>query len=109
VTALGAVPASAEIISLSDERASIRRRLLQRSAREVAEKACGAYPAAEVEARRRCADLPGVRFEQMFVAEQWPGGVFDRILLSEVVYSFSREDVGGIATSVTCRWPQTVP
>jgi hypothetical protein len=29
------------------------------------------------------------------------GGVFDRILLSEVVYSFSREDVGGIATSVS--------
>ena len=34
-----AAPASAEVISLSDERASIRRRLLQRSAREVGEKA----------------------------------------------------------------------
>jgi hypothetical protein len=55
----------------------------------------------EVEARRRCADLPGVRFEQMFVPEPWPGGVFDRVLLSEVVYSFSREDVGSIATSVS--------
>jgi cyclopropane fatty-acyl-phospholipid synthase-like methyltransferase len=54
-----------------------------------------------VEARRRCADLPGVRFEQMFVPEQWPGGVFDLILLSEVVYYLSREDVGRLATSVT--------
>jgi alkylation response protein AidB-like acyl-CoA dehydrogenase len=57
VTAVVAAPASAEVISLSDERASIRRRLLQRSAREVAEKAFaraddydedGAYPAADV-------------------------------------------------------------
>jgi alkylation response protein AidB-like acyl-CoA dehydrogenase len=59
VTALGPVPASAEVISLSDERASIRRRLLGRSAREVGEKAFaragaydedGAYPAADVAA-----------------------------------------------------------
>jgi alkylation response protein AidB-like acyl-CoA dehydrogenase len=59
VTAMGAAPASAEVISLSDERASIRRRLLQRSARDVAEKAFaraadydedGAYPAADVSA-----------------------------------------------------------
>jgi alkylation response protein AidB-like acyl-CoA dehydrogenase len=59
VTAMGAVPASAEVISLSDERASIRRRLLQRSARAVAEEAFaraggydedGAYPAADVAA-----------------------------------------------------------
>jgi alkylation response protein AidB-like acyl-CoA dehydrogenase len=59
VTALDAVPASAEVISLSDERASIRRRLLQRSARAVAEEAFAraggydedrAYPAADVAA-----------------------------------------------------------
>jgi SAM-dependent methyltransferase len=53
------------------------------------------------QARRRCADLPGVRFEQMFVPEQWPDGVFDLILLSEVVYYLSREDVGRLATSGT--------
>jgi len=59
VTAMGAVPASAEVISLSDERASIRRRLLLRSAREAAEQAFaraddydedGAYPATDVAA-----------------------------------------------------------
>jgi alkylation response protein AidB-like acyl-CoA dehydrogenase len=57
VTAMGAVPGSAEVISLADERASMRRRLLQRSARDVAEKAFshadeydedGAYPATDV-------------------------------------------------------------
>jgi SAM-dependent methyltransferase len=53
-----------------------------------------------VEARRRCADLPGVRFEQMFVPEQWPDGVFELILLSEVVYYLSREDVGRLAARV---------
>ena len=30
-----------------------------------------------VEARRRCADLPGVRFEQMFVPDEWPDGEFE--------------------------------
>src|SRR5271169_4312948 len=59
MTAASAAPASAKVISLSDERASIRRRLLQRRAREVGDKAfaragaCdedGAYPAADVAA-----------------------------------------------------------
>jgi hypothetical protein len=39
MTGASAAPASADVNSLSDERASIRKRLLQRSAREVAEKA----------------------------------------------------------------------
>ena len=42
----------------------------------------------------------GLHFEQMFVPEQWPDGVFDLILLSEVVYYFSREDVGRLARRV---------
>jgi cyclopropane fatty-acyl-phospholipid synthase-like methyltransferase len=54
-----------------------------------------------LEARRRCADLPGVRFEQMFVPEQWPEGQFELILLSEVVYYLSPEDVGRLAARVT--------
>jgi cyclopropane fatty-acyl-phospholipid synthase-like methyltransferase len=54
-----------------------------------------------VEARRRCAALAGVRFEQMFVPEQWPGGLFDLILLSEVVYFLNREDVGRLAARVS--------
>jgi trans-aconitate methyltransferase len=54
------------------------------------------------EARRRCADLPSVRFEQMFVPEQWPNAVFDLILLSEVVYYLSREDVDRLAARLTC-------
>jgi cyclopropane fatty-acyl-phospholipid synthase-like methyltransferase len=58
-----------------------------------------------VEARRRCADLSNVRFEQMFVPEQWPRGAFDLILLSEVVYYLSREDVGRLATTVTRSLP----
>jgi cyclopropane fatty-acyl-phospholipid synthase-like methyltransferase len=53
-----------------------------------------------VEARRRCADLPGVRFEQMFVPDQWLDGGFDLILLSEVVYYLSRDDVGRLAARV---------
>jgi cyclopropane fatty-acyl-phospholipid synthase-like methyltransferase len=63
--------------------------------------AIDAAPTPLVESRRRCADLTGVRFEQMFVPKQWPDGVFDLILLSEVVYYLSREDVGRLATSVT--------
>ena len=54
-----------------------------------------------VEARRRCADLPGVRFEHMFVPDQWPDGAFELILLSEVVYYLSRDDVGRLAAKVS--------
>jgi alkylation response protein AidB-like acyl-CoA dehydrogenase len=59
VTAPGRAPALAKVISLSDERASIRGRVLQTSAREVGEKAFvragdydedGAYPAEDVAA-----------------------------------------------------------
>jgi alkylation response protein AidB-like acyl-CoA dehydrogenase len=59
MTGVSAAPASAEVISLADERASIRGRLLQRSAREVGEKAFaraddydedGAYPSADIAA-----------------------------------------------------------
>src|ERR1700677_3818784 len=67
--AISAAPASAEVISLSDERASIRRRLLKRSAQEVAEKAFaragdydddGAYPAADVAALHEAGLLTAV-------------------------------------------------
>ena len=59
MTALVAVPASTKVISLSDERATIRRRQLQRSARDIAERAFarageydedGAYPGADIAA-----------------------------------------------------------
>jgi alkylation response protein AidB-like acyl-CoA dehydrogenase len=70
MTEASAAPASAEVISLSDERrASIRKRLLQRSAREVAEKAFarasaydedGAYPAADVAALHESGVLTAV-------------------------------------------------
>ena len=52
---------------------------------------------------RRGEDAPTcrVRFEHMFVPEQWPDGVFELILLSEVVYYLSPEDVGRLASRVT--------
>ena len=59
-----------------------------------------------VEARRICAALPGVRFEQMFVPDEWPDGVFELILLSEIVYYLSREDVGRLAARVTRSLPK---
>lgn len=44
-------------------------------------------------ARARCAGLPGVRFRQASVPAEWPPGRFDLIVLSEVVYYFSRADI----------------
>ena len=64
--------------------------------------AIDAAQSALAEARRRCADLPGVRFEHMFVPEQWPEGPFELILLSEVIYYLSRNDVARLASRVTC-------
>ena len=46
----------------------------------------------------------GRAFGPMFVPEQWPDGVFDLILLSEVVYYLSREDVGRLARRVRKSW-----
>jgi SAM-dependent methyltransferase len=62
--------------------------------------AIDAAPTPLVEARRRCVNFPGVRFEQMFVPDQWPDGAFDLILLSEVVYYLNPEDVGRLAARV---------
>ena len=63
--------------------------------------AIDAAQTALAEARRRCADLPDVRFEQMFVPKQWPDGQFELILLSEVIYYLSREDVARLTSRVT--------
>ena len=53
-----------------------------------------------VEAQRRCADCPHVRFEQMAVPTQWPNGTFDLVLLSEVVYYLCVNDVARLASHV---------
>jgi alkylation response protein AidB-like acyl-CoA dehydrogenase len=69
MTAASAVPASAGVISLSEERALIRRRSLQKRARDVAEEAFaragaydedGAYPAADIDALRKSGLLTAV-------------------------------------------------
>jgi SAM-dependent methyltransferase len=52
------------------------------------------------EAKRRSAGLPAVRFKQMFVPHQWPEGMFDLILLSEVVYYLVADDVARLASRV---------
>ena len=38
------------------------------------------------QARARCADQHWVRFEHMLVPQDWPGGAFDLIIFSEVLY-----------------------
>ncbi len=38
------------------------------------------------QARERCADQPWVRLERMIVPQDWPEGVFDLIVFSEVLY-----------------------
>ena len=51
-----------------------------------------ARPALET-ARARCADLAHVRFEQAAIPGQWPAGRFDLIVLSEVLYFLSPDDI----------------
>ncbi|WP_428493491.1 class I SAM-dependent DNA methyltransferase [Rhodopila sp.] len=51
-------------------------------------------------ARSRCADQPQVRFEQMQVPGQWPGGRFDLIVFSEVLYFLSAADIATCARHV---------
>lgn len=49
--------------------------------------------AALAQAREACAGLAHVRFVQMRVPAEWPEGGFDLIVLSEVLYYLSEEDV----------------
>ncbi len=48
-------------------------------------------------ARQRCADLPQVRFERMSVPAEWPAGRFDLVVMSEVGYYWSRDDLAAAA------------
>jgi alkylation response protein AidB-like acyl-CoA dehydrogenase len=88
VTAIGRAPAFAEVISVSDERPSSRRRLLRARAREVGEKAFsqavaydedGAYPAADVGALHESSLLTAV------LPVQWGGVGLSGLSLSEVL------------------------
>ena len=44
-------------------------------------------------ARRRCADLPRVRFRQVRIPNEWPEGEFDLIVLSEILYFLDPADI----------------
>jgi SAM-dependent methyltransferase len=44
-------------------------------------------------ARRRCADLPQVEFQQLALPRELPAGTFDLIVLSEVGYYWSLDDL----------------
>ena len=48
-------------------------------------------------ARAACADQPWVRFVRMQVPQAWPDGMFDLIVLSEVLYFLSRKDIEAVA------------
>jgi cyclopropane fatty-acyl-phospholipid synthase-like methyltransferase len=53
-----------------------------------------------VEARARCQGLSQARFARMAVPEAWPQGEFDLILLSEVLYFLSLEDIATVSALV---------
>jgi 2-polyprenyl-3-methyl-5-hydroxy-6-metoxy-1,4-benzoquinol methylase len=54
-------------------------------------------PAALENAARNCAELPHVRFARMQVPDEWPAQKFDLILLSEVLYFLTGEDIARLA------------
>ncbi len=58
-----------------------------------AERALGA-------ARRRCRANPNVTFNRMAAPNQWPLGWFDLIVLSEVVYYFTRPQTARLADCI---------
>ncbi|KQP29399.1 methyltransferase type 12 [Methylobacterium sp. Leaf102] len=72
----------------------LTRRLAERCTRllslDVAETAIAA-------ARARCADSPHVAFLHAAVPDAWPPGRFDLIVVSEVLYFFTRADLARLA------------
>jgi SAM-dependent methyltransferase len=55
---------------------------------------------AVVEARRRTAHLPGIDVQRRGVPGDWPAGRFDLVVLSEVGYYFSSEDLGRVVDRI---------
>ncbi len=49
------------------------------------------------EAQARCSDLKHVAFARMQVPQQWPEGRFDLILLSEMLYYLTPDDITDLA------------
>ena len=90
MTAASATPASAKVISLSDERASIRRRLLQRRAREVGEKAFAQAEAYDEDGAFPAADVAGLHESGLLTAVlplKWGGAAVSGLGLSEILQS----------------------
>ncbi len=56
-----------------------------------------AAEAALEQARRRCRDLGHVGFRRALLPADWPDGAFDLILISEMLYFLSPDDVGRLA------------
>jgi cyclopropane fatty-acyl-phospholipid synthase-like methyltransferase len=52
-------------------------------------------------AAERCADQPWVSFRRMQVPDEWPNQRFDLIVLSEVLYFLSPEDIDRLVHRVT--------
>jgi len=48
-------------------------------------------------ARERCADMQHVTIRKMRIPEEWPSGLFDLIVLSEVLYYLAPVDIGTAA------------
>jgi SAM-dependent methyltransferase len=52
-------------------------------------------------ARERCADLANVQVREARIPQDWPPGTFDLIVISEVLYFFSRADIAETAQRAT--------
>ena len=51
-------------------------------------------------ARTLCSDLPWVRFVRRCIPAEWPEGRFDLIVLSEVLYFLTADDIAAVAARV---------
>ena len=90
MTAASAAPASAEVISLSDEPASIRRRLLRGRAREVGERAFARAGAYDEDGAFPVADVNGLHESGLLIAVlpvRCGGAGLSGLCLSEVLQS----------------------
>jgi LmbE family N-acetylglucosaminyl deacetylase/SAM-dependent methyltransferase len=73
-----------------------------------------------IEARSRLGDRAGVRFEQRRVPQDWPSGLFDLVVLSEIGYYCGSSDLSLLIESaascltpdgvlLACHWRHPVP
>ncbi|WP_245752715.1 class I SAM-dependent methyltransferase [Poseidonocella pacifica] len=70
---------------------------------------CGRYTGVDAVAKALCAArraVPAAHFHQLFLPARLPAGMYDLIVVSEMLYFLTRAGIARLANQITGRWPK---